>query len=91
MAEYQPFMNHRDALNKTFQAFKVNAAEISRLSGVRESQISRFRHGKTDLYAETLIGIVNALSSDAKAYYYLLLMGNGSKSVAEPSGQYKAG
>lgn len=71
-------MDQRAALNQTIKLFDIKASQLSTLSGVGENQISRFRQGKASLYAETLQAIVNALPDQARAYYYMLLLSNGS-------------
>jgi transcriptional regulator with XRE-family HTH domain len=67
-------MRHRNALNQVFRLFDIKAKDVARVSGVRENQISRFRLGRTDLHAETLFRVVEALPNEAKAYFYALMM-----------------
>jgi transcriptional regulator with XRE-family HTH domain len=63
-------MGYREAFDETVKLFDLKASEISDKSGIGENQISRFRHGKTDLQSETLQKLINVLPSQAKAYFY---------------------
>ncbi len=54
--------------------FGIKAKDIALASGVGENQISRFRTGKTDLYAGTLFALLNALSCEARAYFLALVV-----------------
>jgi hypothetical protein len=67
-------MNARDALNKVFEVFPLKAKDIALSAGVLETQLSRFRKGKTDLRAETLFAIVNALPPAPRAFWFALVM-----------------
>lgn len=71
-------MNYREALNKTFEAFDIKASDISKKSGIGENQISNYRKGKSDLYAENLQLIINSLPIEAKMYFYGLLLQSNS-------------
>lgn len=64
-------MDSREALNITFEVFKIKAADIAETSGVRASQISRFRNGR-DIYVSTLDALVDALPPLARTYYFAL-------------------
>jgi len=66
-------MNARDALNKTFETFPLKAKDIAVSAGVLETQLSRFRKGKTDLRAETLFAIINALPPIPRAFWFALV------------------
>lgn len=63
-------MNFVAALNSTIEEFNIKNRELSRLSGVDESSISRYRNGTRDLQAETLQKIISALPKQAREYFY---------------------
>ena len=42
-------MGYQEAFNETVKLFDLRASDIADKSGIGENQISRFRHGKTDL------------------------------------------
>lgn len=67
-------MEFRKALNLTIEAFDLKAAELSRLSGVGENQISNYRKGKKDLYSENLQAVINSLPPEAKQHFYGLIL-----------------
>lgn len=76
-------MNHREALNKTLDTFKIPAARLSESSGIDSAKLSKFRNGRQDLMASTLIDLVNALPPDAKAYFYVLIMSDCQGTTAK--------
>lgn len=75
-------MDYREAFNKTLEMFEIRASDLSERSGVDPSRLSKFRNGHHDLRSGALANLINALPSDARAYYYLLVMSNGSSPVA---------
>lgn len=78
-------MNYRDALIKTFETFHIVAAEIASTSGVGENQISNYKNCKTDLYAENLQALINALPMEAQMHFYGLLLQRENANLRYPS------
>lgn len=70
-------MKYQDALDETMKAFKITAVEISRLSGVGENHISRFRHGQ-NVTIETMEKVICSLPPAARSYFYGLLLVDSS-------------
>jgi transcriptional regulator with XRE-family HTH domain len=71
-------MSYREAFDETVKLFELRASEIADKSGIGENQISRFRHGKTDLQTASLEKLINVLPAKAKAYFYSMVMVNAS-------------
>ena len=69
-------MGYREAFDETVKLFDLRASDIADKSGIGENQISRFRHGKTDLQTASLEKVINSLPANAKAYFYSRVMVN---------------
>ncbi len=54
--------------------FNLKVKHLADKAEVKDTQLSAYRTGKRDLYASTLERIINAMPSDAQAYYYELLL-----------------
>jgi hypothetical protein len=70
------YMGYREAFDETVKLFDLRASDIADKSGIGENQISRFRHGKTDLQTASLEKVINSLPANAKAYFYSRVMVN---------------
>lgn len=70
------YMGYREAFDETVKLFDLRASDIADKSGIGENQISRFRHGKTDLQTASLEKMINSLPANAKAYFYSRVMVN---------------
>lgn len=67
-----------DSFDKTLKEFVINASWLSRASGVNAQMISRFRNGK-EVQTDTLDKLMEPLPSEAKQYFYSLLLGSAFK------------
>jgi len=67
-------MSYREAFDETVRLFDLRASELADRSGIGENQISRFRHGKTDLQTASLEKLIEVFPPNAKAYFYSRLM-----------------
>jgi transcriptional regulator with XRE-family HTH domain len=72
-------MTYREAFDETVKLFGLRASDIASKSGIGENQISRFRHGKTDLQTESLEKLIDGLPQNAKAYFYSMVMVGSSQ------------
>jgi DNA-binding Xre family transcriptional regulator len=61
------------ALDRTMFEFKISGAQLSRQSGVSQSQLSQFRTGKVDISTSNFVKIVRALPDEARRYYLSLV------------------
>lgn len=66
-------MDYRQTLRETMFRYDLKVKDLADKADVKETQLSAFRTGKRDLYASTLERIINAMPTDAQAYYYELL------------------
>lgn len=57
-----------EIFNEAICVFNLSAADISRKSGISESEISRFRKGRSDVYATKLLCLLNAMPKEVAAY-----------------------
>ncbi len=53
----------------------MNAKLLAAESGVSEVQLSRFRHGKQDLYAGALIAALSKAPEEAQEFYLSAVLG----------------
>jgi hypothetical protein len=65
-------MDMSRAFKLTIQKFNIRAVDISRSSGVAESDVSRFLNGKTDSGYKKVDKLINALPPVAKDYFWLV-------------------
>lgn len=84
----------QDALDITLRLFKLNASKVSEAAGLHKSVISRYRHKRQNLEADTFIGILRALPKDARDFYYSLITDqqeteNVTVVLEEQGGSYK--
>ena len=63
----------QEALDLTLKLFKINASRLSEAAGLHKAVISRYRHKKQGLEADTFIEILRALPKDARDFYYGLI------------------
>jgi DNA-binding Xre family transcriptional regulator len=61
------------ALDRTMFEFKISGAQLSRQSGVSQSQLSQFRTGKVDISTSNFVKIIRALPDEARRYYLSLV------------------
>ena len=54
-------MDGYKALDHTISKFQLQAKTLAKKVGIHPAQLSRYRNGKADLYAETLLQILNIL------------------------------
>jgi predicted transcriptional regulator len=66
-------MDYRQALRETMFRYGIKVVDLAPKAKVKQTQLSAFRTGKRDLYASTLEQVVNAMPSEAQAYFYELL------------------
>ena len=66
-------MDCREALNSTIKVFKLTAREIADNAGMSPQQLSKYRNGHHDIYADTLDRVIKALPKTARFYYLALL------------------
>ena len=59
-----------EALNQTLANFRITAKELAMKSGVKESNISELRNGKTDPRISTIESLINALPEEARNYLF---------------------
>ncbi|AFY71352.1 hypothetical protein Pse7367_3103 [Thalassoporum mexicanum PCC 7367] len=69
------------ALDRTMFEFKISGAQLSRQSGVSQSQLSQFRTGKVDISTSNFVKIVRALPDEARRYYLSLVFNVGWESA----------
>jgi transcriptional regulator with XRE-family HTH domain len=74
-------MNTREALEQSFQVFDLKASEIADRAGISPEIISRFRHGK-GITVETLDKIIQAMPSNARAYFCASLIAGKEQGIA---------
>lgn len=75
-------VDHRAAFNRTLETFRLKAKPIAEIAAIRlntnsrtvENQISSFRKGEGDLSSARLFAIVNSLPTEARAYWFALVM-----------------
>jgi transcriptional regulator with XRE-family HTH domain len=61
------------ALDKTLTDHGIKAADLARTTGLRSSQISRYRRGHQDLLSGKLFLLIQALPLQAQLHFYLLV------------------
>ncbi len=66
---------HQQAFDEMMARFELNAKLLAAESGVSEVQLSRFRHGKQDLYAGALIAALSKAPSEAQEFYLSAVLG----------------
>lgn len=66
-------MDYRQALRETMFRYNIKVVDLAPKARVKQTQLSAFRTGKRDLYASTLEQVVNAMPTEAQAYFYELL------------------
>jgi transcriptional regulator with XRE-family HTH domain len=64
------------AFDLTLKDFEIKASEFAVKSGVSESDISRFRNGKTDVGYQKVQKLLSALSPLELDYFWLLFRCN---------------
>ncbi len=75
-------MIFREALNETIKCFNLKAANIAAGAGMQPSELSRYRHGRSDIRQSRLYAIVMALPDEARFYFFALSI---AKSDEKPS------
>lgn len=65
-----------EAFDYILEEYKISAKEISELSGIDKSVISRFRNGHTDISTNRLQKLIQSLPPQAKAHFYMLFSFN---------------
>jgi transcriptional regulator with XRE-family HTH domain len=60
------------AFDLTLKQFSLRASDIAEISGVPDTDISRFRNGKRDIGVEKFTKLVDALPAGAKDFLWLL-------------------
>lgn len=66
-------INLRQALRMTIQDLALSRREVAENGGTSDSSLSRFLAGETDLGANRLESVVNALPEEAKSLFFSLL------------------
>jgi len=61
------------AFDKTLIDHQIKAADLARTTGLRSSQISRYRRGHQDLLSGKLFALIQALPLEAQLHFYLLV------------------
>lgn len=69
-------MNHQQAFNEMMIRFDIEAKKLALDSKVSEIQISRFRNGKQDLHADSLLRLLNSVSKEARQWYLSAVLGD---------------
>lgn len=59
------------AFDETMEEFSISGKELAAKAGVTQAMISQFRRGKQEIQTGTLERLLNALSIEAKQYFYL--------------------
>ncbi len=62
--------------HKTLQKYDISNVGLMRESGVDSKMISRFRNGKSNIQIDTFEKLLNALPTDAKLYFFSLILGS---------------
>ena len=65
-------MEIHTAFDRTLKDMGIKACTISEVSGIAESDISKFRHGNQDILGRKIERLLKALPSTAKSYFWLL-------------------
>lgn len=86
---------HQKLFDEMLERFDISAKEISKLIGVSEVTLSRFRRGKGDLLTTKFLALLLVLPEDAREWYISQLVGSKPKInlrslVMEASPQEKA-
>lgn len=71
-------MDHRRALDLTFDRFGIKAADIARKAGIGANELSRYRRGHTDFLAARAFQIIRAMPLHAQFYYWDLCIHDDS-------------
>lgn len=88
-------MDMRRAFDLTLKDMQIEASEIARRSGIAESDISKFRHGRINCGYQKVEKMIEALTPTAQDYFWLVCKSSGDfggdrrLSVCEKGGSYK--
>jgi len=67
---YLSDMHAHEALDMTLRVFRLKAKDIAEASGISEDALSRYRHGRKDLYGKNLVAVIVALPEDARKFFF---------------------
>jgi DNA-binding Xre family transcriptional regulator len=62
--------------DKTLNKYGISVNWLSEASGVNAQMISRFRNGRNEIRTDTLEKLIEPLPTEAKEYFFSLLMGS---------------
>jgi transcriptional regulator with XRE-family HTH domain len=65
-------MDARTALDQTLKFYKIRAADIAEKTGIGANELSRYRRGHNDIYANRAFDIIRALPAPAQLYFWSL-------------------
>lgn len=65
-------MRVHEAYNFVLNEYKITAKSISDVTGILETDISKFRNGKRNIGSDLLQQLVTALPPQAKAHFLIL-------------------
>lgn len=65
-------MEFHEAFDRTLRDFGIKASSVAIVSGIPESDISRFRNGGQDMRGSKLSRLIRALPNTARNYFWLL-------------------
>lgn len=65
-----------DNFHKTLQRYGITNVWLSSESGVDSKMISKFRNGRSNIQIDTWEKLLNALPTDAKLYFFSLILGS---------------
>lgn len=66
-------MNMSKAFDQTLIAFEIKASDLAERSGVHESDISRFRNGKTNVGHKKIEQLLSAFTDTQLDYFWFVL------------------
>jgi transcriptional regulator with XRE-family HTH domain len=65
-------MDAREALDLTFKQYRIKATDIAEKTGIGTNELSRYRRGHNEIYANRAFDIIRALPAPAQLYFWSL-------------------
>jgi transcriptional regulator with XRE-family HTH domain len=65
-------MDAREALDLTLKHYRIRATDVAEKTGIGTNELSRYRRGHNEIYANRAFDIIRALPAPAQLYFWSL-------------------